>query len=69
VRTSELLQDSGFADGPSLDLPKPENGLDRSSYSSFVPALCIAKTSIVSACWKTLEKKSSSWDFAFAKVN
>jgi hypothetical protein len=37
-RTAALLV------GPSLDLPSPETGLDRSVYSSFVPVLCGAKT-------------------------
>jgi len=37
-RTAALLV------GPSLDLPSPGTGLDRSPYSSFVPVCCGAKT-------------------------
>jgi hypothetical protein len=43
-----IPQDSGFAGGPSLDLPSPEFGLDKSSYSSFMPVLCGAKRFVIS---------------------
>jgi hypothetical protein len=39
--------DSGFADGPSLDLPSPESVSTSLSYSSFVPVLCGAKIAII----------------------
>jgi hypothetical protein len=45
-RTAALLV------GPSLDLPSLGTGLDRSTYSSFVPVLCDAKTATDSDGYK-----------------
>jgi hypothetical protein len=49
VRERINLMDSGFAAGPSLDLPSWLE-LGSNDYSIFVPSYCGAKIAVISIC-------------------